>query len=68
MAYRKEQLEETVSAIIGSSPATSLGLPRAVEESAVQLFINVDADQSAVQLAREAVSDLRDFGTFKFEK
>ena len=68
MAYSKETLENAARSILGSDPVVALGLPRASEECAVQLFLNKDAHPDAVEIIRESVSDLRDFGSFKFTK
>ena len=66
MPYRKEELEKSVNTIIGQEIFSSLTLPRATEEAAIVLFLNDDAHDEAIQLIKEAVSDLRDFGHFKF--
>lgn len=68
MSYGKVELEEAVNAILGINPVIALGLPRAVEESAIQLFLNPDAHADALTIIRSALSDLRDFGSFKFAK
>ncbi len=65
MSYFKEDIIEAVNAILGEKQVESLGIPRSVEESAIVLFLNVDAHQEAVAVIREALSDLRDFGVFK---
>ena len=66
MTYRKDEIELATRTILSEGQVGSLGLPRAVEESAIQLFLNEDAHAEAVAIIREALSDLRDFGSFKF--
>lgn len=39
MSYSKDQLEQVASEILDSNPVVAMGLPRAVEECAVQLFL-----------------------------
>ena len=66
MVYTKAQLEEIAICILGSNPVVALGLPRAAEECAVQLFLNPEAHMDAVEVIRKAVLDIREFGNFKF--
>jgi hypothetical protein len=68
MSYRKTELQSAVETILGEDEVDAMGLPRAAEECAVQLFLNIEAHQEAIDIIRCAVSDLRDFGSFKFVK
>tara|TARA_R110001583_G_scaffold162327_2_gene314488 strand:- start:8281 stop:8514 length:234 start_codon:yes stop_codon:yes gene_type:complete len=66
MAYGKEELRSAVEQILDAEQFEAIGMPRAVEEAAIQLFLNDDAHDYAVRIIKESLSDLRDFGSFRY--
>lgn len=66
MAYGKAELKNTLEQILDAEQVDALGVSRAVEEAAIQLFLNIDAHKEAVSIIRESLSDIRDFGSFKY--
>jgi hypothetical protein len=66
MAYGKQELQNTLEQILSNDHVEAIGITRAVEEAAIQLFLNDDADERAIIIIKESLSDLRDFGSFRF--
>jgi hypothetical protein len=66
MAYGKEELQHALEQILDTEQVEAIGITRAVEESAIQLFLNNDSHKFAITIIKEALSDLRDFGSFKY--
>lgn len=69
MAYTVEELTQVANQILGQNPVVVLGLPRAVEECAIQLFLadRNDETEAATVIIKEALSDLRGDGFFKYK-
>lgn len=68
MAYGKVELKNVLEQILDAEQVEALGLSRAAEEAAIQLFLNDDAHEHAVTMIKESLSDLRDFGSFRYTK
>lgn len=66
MAYGKEELQHTLEQILDAEQVEAIGITRAVEEAAIQLFLNDDAHDHAITIIKESLSDLRDFGSFRY--
>lgn len=65
-SYTKEELTSAIAYIIGVDQVEELGLPKATEEAAVQLFLQGSPDSDDSLVVREAISDLRQNGYFQF--
>lgn len=66
MSYSKEVLTALVKSILGETQVEALGLPRAVEESAIVLFLQESSNTTDLLMIREALVDLRQAGSFNF--
>lgn len=66
MPYSKEELQHTLEQILDVEQVEALGTTRAVEEAAIQLFLNYDAHDYPTTIIKESLSDLRDFGSFRY--
>ena len=66
MAYGKKELKKILIQILDIEQVESLGITRAVEEAAIQLFLNDDAHELTINVIKESLSDIRDFGSFKY--
>lgn len=68
MAYSKKQLQEVLISILKPEQIEGLGMPKAVDEAAIILFMQdeIYSSQEYVNILREALCDLRDSGTFNY--
>lgn len=69
MAYSKKQLRNVLGSILKVGQIKSLGIPRAIEEAAVTLFMQDEIynSQEYVDILREALCDLRDSGSLNYQ-
>jgi hypothetical protein len=64
MAYSKTELTKTLEQILNSKQVASLGLPRAAEAAAVNLFLNDKPNATESRIVSEALTDIRSGGQF----
>lgn len=64
--YSKEQLTNSLNEILGSEYVYVLGTSRAVEESAITIFMDSEKYKEQENIIRNALLDLRKFGIFKY--
>lgn len=69
MAYSKKQVQAVLKSILKPEQIESLGMPRAIEEAAIELFLQDEMynSQEYVDILREALSDLRDSGSLNYQ-
>jgi hypothetical protein len=69
MAYSKQKLIEVLEVILNKEKIDSLGLPRATEEAAIELFLDqgIWNSDEYISIIREALIDLRDNGSFNYQ-
>ncbi len=68
MTYTKLQLIEITNRILTPTYALSIGLPKAVEETAIQLFMGRHAQANDPKIIKQALCDLRNHGEFGFSQ
>jgi hypothetical protein len=66
MPYGKTELKNTLEKILDTEQVEALGVSRAVEEAAIQLFLNDDAHEETVTIIKESLTDIRIGGNFKY--
>ena len=68
MTYSKDELNKVILEILGAKQVVSLGPVRALEESAVKLFLDgsLDDNDLHVRMVKDALSDIREFGCFRY--
>lgn len=68
MLYTKKNIESIVLKVVGKNQLEALGLPLALEESALLLFIGEvkDIKEEEILLIKESVIDVREHGCISF--